>query len=88
MDLQYEGFAANASEVTFTAKAVGREARDENNKLLPPKAMTVVFEALAKDGTVLGTQEVSLPALKVGESVPVSVKAAAAGARAWRYRIK
>lgn len=88
VDLQFEGFTANASEVTFTAKAVGREARDENNKLLPARAMTIVFEALAKDGTVLGTQEATIPALKVGESAPVSLKAAAAGARAWRYRIK
>ena len=88
VDLQFEAFEATADDATFRAKAVGREARDENNKILTPRPVTIVFECLAKDGTVVGSQEATIPALKQGESAAVEVKAPAAGTRAWRYRVK
>ena len=88
VDLQFEAFEATADDATFRAKAVGREARDENNRILTPRPVTIVFECLAKDGTVVGSQETTIPALKQGESAAVEVKAPAAGTRAWRYRVK
>lgn len=88
VDLQYEEFAATAGNATFSAKAVGREARDANNKVIPARAVTITLEFLAADGSVVGSQDASIPVLKPGESTPVRVQAAAAGVRAWRYRVK
>jgi predicted Zn-dependent protease len=88
VDLQLEGFEATADTATFRAKAVGREPRDESNKVLPPRPITIVVECLAKDGTVVGAQESTIRALKPGESDSVQVRVTATGARAWRYRIK
>ncbi len=88
VDLQYGDFSASATDATFTAKAVGREARDENNALLPPHAVTITFEALAKDGSVVGSSEATIPALKVGEESAVSIKVSGGPAAAWRYRMK
>lgn len=88
VDLQYGDFAATADNVTFSAKAVGREARDVNNKIIPARAVTITLEFLAADGSVVGAQEASIPVLKPGESAPVRVQAKASGARAWRYRVK
>lgn len=88
VDLQFGDFAATASEATFTAKAVGREARDENNKVLAPHPVTITVEALAKDGTVVGSADATIPALKPGEEAPVSVKVPGGPAAAWRYKVK
>jgi predicted Zn-dependent protease len=88
VDLQVDSFEPTADDATFSAKAVGREARDANNKLLPVRAVTIAVEFLGKDGAVLATQEASIPALKPGESAPVQVKAKAPGATAWRYHVK
>lgn len=88
VDVQIESFEATADNATFRAKAIGREPRDENNKILPPKPVTIVVECLARDGTVVGSQESTIPALKPGESAPIQVKVSANGTRAWRYRVK
>jgi tetratricopeptide (TPR) repeat protein len=88
VDLQFGEFVAAADNATFGAKAVGREARDENNKLIPPRPLTITVEFLARDGSVLASQEASIPALKAAESNPVSVQVKATGVSAWRYRVK
>jgi tetratricopeptide (TPR) repeat protein len=88
VDLQYGEFGATADQATLTAKAVGREARDENNKIIPPRAVTIAVEFLATDGSVVGGQEVAIPALKPGETAAVRAQAIASGARAWRYHVK
>jgi tetratricopeptide (TPR) repeat protein len=87
VDLQFERFDAKADEATFNAKAVGRETRDPNNKLLPPRAVSITLEFLGKDGSVLASQDATISALSVGESAPVQVSAKATGVRAWRYRV-
>jgi hypothetical protein len=72
----------------LTGKVTGREAHDENNKLLPPKPQTVTVEFLGKDGSVVGSQDVRVAALKAGETAPFRAEAKGAGVRAWRYRVK
>lgn len=73
---------------TLTGKATGREARDENNKSLPAKPQTVVVEFLGEGGAVIASTELNIPALKPGESVPLSAEGTGAGISAWRYRLK
>jgi tetratricopeptide (TPR) repeat protein len=88
VDLQFGEFVASADNASFTAKAVGREARDENNKIIPPRPLTIMMEFLARDGSVLASQDAAIAAVKTGESNPVRVQAKATGVRAWRYRVK
>ena len=87
VDLQFGEFEVSPDEAIFTAKAVGREARDANNKIIPPRPLTITMEFLARDGSVVATQEASISVLKTGESTPVRVQAKASGVRAWRYRV-
>jgi tetratricopeptide (TPR) repeat protein len=75
-------------KASLSGKATGREARDENNKVLPAKAQTIVVEFLGKGGEVTATMEAVVPALKPGESAPVAVEGSGAGVTAWRYRLK
>ena len=54
---------------------------------LPPKAVTLKFEALDKSGTVLGSQSVTTDPLQPGKSAPFRVKIDAANAVAYRYTL-
>ena len=88
VDLEFDRFDATADGATFAAKAVGREARDQNNKVIPPHPVTIAVEFLGKDGSVLGTETAAIPSLKVGESAPVKVATKTPGVQAWRYKTK
>jgi hypothetical protein len=54
---------------------------------LPPKAVTLKFEALDKSGAVIGTQTVITEPLSPGKSAKFSVTVPAANAVAYRYTI-
>ena len=54
---------------------------------MPPKAVTLKFEAIDKSGATLGSQSVTTEALTPGKSVPFRVKIDAANAVAYRYTI-
>ncbi len=54
---------------------------------LPPKAVTLKFEALDKSGAVLGSQSVTTDALQPGKSAPFRVSIPAPNALAYRYTI-
>lgn len=88
VNLEVEGIKRTADGATLSGKATGREARDENNKLLDPKVLTLNVEFLGEEGTVVGSQEVPIPALKVGETMTVSATGTGSGIRAWRYRVR
>jgi hypothetical protein len=81
-------FAPAANGAAVKGTATGREAQDAKGKPVVAKAITLVFEFLDKTGTVVGNQEVQLPALKAGESQPVEAKAQGTGITAWRYKQK
>ncbi len=86
--MEVEGIKRTADGATLTGKATGREARDENNKVLPAKALTLIIEFMDHTGAVLANQEFQIPELKMGETVPVSVTATGSEIRAWRYRVR
>jgi tetratricopeptide (TPR) repeat protein len=81
-------FAPTAAGATISGTATGREAQTPQGKPVAATPITVVFEFLDAKGTVVGNQEVQVPALKPGASQPIEAKAEGAGIAAWRYKRK
>jgi len=77
-----------ADGASLVGKITGREARDENNKLVVPHALTLLVEFLGKGGAVLDTQEVPVAAMKAGQTADFNATTKVAGVKGWRYRIK
>jgi tetratricopeptide (TPR) repeat protein len=88
VDLAIDAFQRAPESATLIGKLSGREPRDENNKLIPVKAITILIEFLGEGGAVVTTGEAELPALKAGEMQPFSVTGKGAGIKFWRYRVK
>jgi tetratricopeptide (TPR) repeat protein len=86
--VKVEGLAVGGSSATVTATATGREPTDEAGKPIAPRAITLAFEFLGKDGAVLATADAAVPALKKGETHPISVVGSAPGIVGWRYKVK
>jgi tetratricopeptide (TPR) repeat protein len=81
-------FAPTAAGATISGTATGRDAQNAQSKPIPAAPVTVIFEFLDPKGTVVGNQEVQIPALKAGQSQPIEAKAEGAGIAAWRYKRK
>jgi tetratricopeptide (TPR) repeat protein len=81
-------FAPQGNGAGVKGTATGREAQNAQGKPVAAKPITLIFEFLDKTGTVVGNQEVQIPALKAGESQPVEAKAQGTGITAWRYKQK
>jgi tetratricopeptide (TPR) repeat protein len=81
-------FAPTASGASISGTATGREAQNAQGKTIAPAPVTVIFEFLDAKGTVVGNQEVQIPALKAGQAQPIAAKAEGAGIAAWRYKRK
>jgi tetratricopeptide (TPR) repeat protein len=81
-------FAPTATGASISGTATGREAQNAQGKPIAPKPVTLVFEFLDAKGAVLMPQEVSIGALKAGESQPIEAKAEANGIVGWRYKLK
>jgi tetratricopeptide (TPR) repeat protein len=86
--VKVEGLAVGGSSSTLTATASGREPTDEAGKAIAPKAVTLTFEFLGKDGAVVATADAAVPPLKKGETHAISVTGSAPGIVAWRYKVK
>ncbi|MFL5605395.1 MAG: tetratricopeptide repeat protein [Gemmatimonadaceae bacterium] len=76
--------AADASGRPAKGKAPAKPAAASK---LPPKAVTLKFEALDKSGAVVGTQTVTTEPLTPGKSTKFSVTVPATNAIAYRYTI-
>jgi tetratricopeptide (TPR) repeat protein len=79
-------FAPTAAGASVTGTATGREAQTPTGKPVSPAPLTLVFEFLDAKGTVVGNQEVQIPALKTEQTHPIQVQAQGAGIVAWRYK--
>ncbi|MBK8004041.1 MAG: tetratricopeptide repeat protein [Gemmatimonadetes bacterium] len=86
--VKIDEFKRGAQGVTLTATATGREARDENNKVIAPKALTLAVEFLDQAGNVVTTQEAAVKPLAVGEAQQLTVTGSGQGIRNWRYKVK
>jgi hypothetical protein len=76
-----------ASGSSAAAKAAAAKKAAAAVASLPPKAVTLKFEALDKSGAVLGSQSVTTEALTPGKTAPFRVKIDAANAIAYRYTL-
>ena len=74
--------------MTLTGSAVGRKAMDANGKAVPAAPITITFEFVNRDGAVVTTQDVAIPALAEGAKHEISVAAQGQGIVAWRYKQK
>lgn len=79
---------ANAEGATLNAVAKGREAQTLAGKPVAAAPVTLVVEFLNKQGGVVATQEVTVPALKAGAEHTINVQATGADIGAWRYKKK
>jgi len=73
--------AAKGAKARAGAKAAAKPAN------LSPKAVTITFDALDKNGTVLGSKSVTTETLQPGKTATFSVTIPAANAVAYRYKI-
>jgi tetratricopeptide (TPR) repeat protein len=69
------------------ARSRGKAPAKPAAKGLPPKAVTLNFEALDKSGAVVGSKSVSTEALTPGKSGNFTITIDAPGAMAYRYTI-
>jgi hypothetical protein len=81
-------FAPTGTEATITGTATGREAQTAQGKPVKATPSTLIFEFLDAKGNVVANQEVQIPALKPGQSEPITAKGQGAGITAWRYKKK
>jgi tetratricopeptide (TPR) repeat protein len=88
VNVEVQSFKLSADGATLTAKVTGREARDENNKVIPGRPLTLTVDFLGGGGTVVASQEVQIPMLSAGAVQPLTVPGKGPGIRAWRYRVK
>jgi predicted Zn-dependent protease len=79
--------AQAAAGSTSTTRSAAKKAAAPAKSTLPPKAVTLKFEALDKAGTVLGSQSVTVDPLTPGKSAPFRVSIPAANAVAYRYTV-
>jgi tetratricopeptide (TPR) repeat protein len=86
VDIRESRITADGASVD--AVATGREARDKTGKVIPSRALTLVFEFVDKTGSVVTTQEVALPQLAKGATQSISVQAKGQGIKGWRYKVR
>lgn len=80
--------APSAGGVSLTATVTGRAAKDAQMKPVAPVPVTLVFEFLNAQGTVVATQEAAIPVLKPAEQFALKVDVQGQGITDWRYHRK
>lgn len=88
VNLVIESARVNNEGATLSGKLTGRDARDEDNKVLPPKPQNVTVEFLTLSGSVVATQDVQIGPLKPGEVTTFQAAGKGTGIKAWRYSVK
>ena len=88
VNIEIESFKYSTDGATLGGKVTGREAKDENNKTIPARALTLVVEFLGTDGSVVVSQDFAVPLLKPADTIALKVEGKGAGVKSWRYRVK
>jgi tetratricopeptide (TPR) repeat protein len=88
VDVKVTDFATAAGGASWTATATGREAQTAAGKPIPPAPIALTVEFIDGKGTVVGSQDVQIPALAAGKTQEVKAVAQGAGIAAWRYKRK
>ena len=80
-------FAPSPSGASLAGQALGRAAESDGEDVAP-RATTVTFEFLDKDGAVVATSDLEIPPLEPEATHQWQVRAEGAGIIAWRYVVK
>jgi tetratricopeptide (TPR) repeat protein len=88
VDVRVTNFSAGPNDATLTATATGRQAQTAAGKPIKPVPVVLAVEFLDAKGTVVGSQDVQVPALAAGKSQELKATAKGAGIAAWRYKQK
>ena len=75
------------AEVSTARPVRGKAAAKPAAAGMPPKAITLKFDALDKAGAVIGSSSVTTEALAPGKTASFTVKIAAPNAMAYRYSV-
>lgn len=86
--VEITGFQTHPAKAVLSGEAIGREPQDAAGKPLKTAPMTLVVEFVDLSGTVIDTEEITVPALKKGERHPVKLEGTGAAITGWRYRPK
>ena len=87
-NISVEHFTVAKDGATLTGTATGIEGRTNSDKVIPPAAMTVVFEFTDAAGAVVATAKVSIPALAPNAKQDIAVDVTGAAIMGWKYRKK
>ena len=88
VDIRVTDFSTGANAANWTATATGREAQTPTGKAIPPAPVAIAVEFLDAKGTVVGSQDVQVPALPAGKTQELKATAQGSGIAAWRYKQK
>jgi hypothetical protein len=88
VDIKVDDFTSKGNSATLTATATGRQAQTPAGKPIPPAPITLSVEFLDAKGTVVGSQDVQVPALAAGKSQQLQASGQGNGIAAWRYQRK
>src|SRR5690606_29736385 len=80
-------FAAGEDRAVVGGFGLGRQA-ERDGAAVPATPRTIVVEFLAKDGSVVSSEEVAIPALDPGVKFEWTANGTGAGIAGWRYRVK
>ncbi len=88
VDLEISESRISSEGITVSGQAKGREAVDANSKPIPPRDLTLVFEALDQSGSVRASQELAIPKLAKDATLDIRVEMKGSDLKGWRYRLK
>lgn len=88
VDVKASDFSNDGKAATLTLSATGRSATTAAGKAIPPAPVPITVEFLSGTGSVVATQEATVPQLAAGASQDVKVTGQGAGIAAWRYKRK
>lgn len=86
--LSMDSFSFTATGAKLVGAATGRQAQTTNGSNLPAAAMSITIEFVDGSGTVVTTQDLSVPALQPAAKHAYTVDATGAGIVAWRYKAR
>jgi hypothetical protein len=88
VDVKASDFSADGKGATLTLSATGRSAQTAAGKAIAPAPVPITVEFLSGTGSVVATQDATVPQLAAGASQDVKVTGQGAGIAAWRYKRK
>ena len=88
VDVKASDFNATGSGATLTLSATGRSAQTAAGKPIAAAPVPITVEFLSGTGSVVASQDATVPQLAAGATQDVKVAGQGSGIAAWRYKRK